>query len=67
VPENASLDPLFDHTRLRDMPKKTNPEATGRTVLVTGASGMIGSGLVNALIDRGDRVIGLSRSPEKAD
>lgn len=49
------------------MPKKTNPEATGRTILVTGASGMIGSGLVNALIDRGDRVIGLSRSPEKAD
>ncbi|MBK8294685.1 MAG: TIGR01777 family protein [Solirubrobacterales bacterium] len=48
------------------MPKKTNSEATGRTILVTGASGMIGSGLVNALLDRGDRVVGLSRSPEKA-
>jgi len=48
------------------MPKKTTPEATGRTILVTGASGMIGSGLVNALIDRGDRVIGLSRNPDKA-
>ncbi|MBK5233413.1 MAG: TIGR01777 family oxidoreductase [Thermoleophilia bacterium] len=48
------------------MPKKTAPEASGRTILVTGASGMIGSGLVNALIDRGDRVIGLSRNPDRA-
>lgn len=48
------------------MPKKTTPEATSRTILVTGASGMIGSGLVNALIDRGDKVIGLSRNPNRA-
>ncbi len=48
------------------MPKKTTPGASGRTILVTGASGMIGSGLVNALIDRGDHVIGLSRNPGKA-
>lgn len=56
----------MDQSRLRNMPKKMTSEATGRTILVTGASGMIGSGLVNALIDRGDRVIGLSRNPEKA-
>jgi uncharacterized protein len=42
-------------------------EADGRrSVLVTGASGMIGSALCNALIDRGDRVIGLSRNPDRA-
>lgn len=34
-------------------------------MLVTGASGMIGGALCNALIDRGDTVVGLSRSPEK--
>lgn len=48
------------------MTEKKSPEATGRRVLVTGASGMIGSALCNALIDRGDHVIGLSRNPEKA-
>jgi uncharacterized protein len=35
-------------------------------VLVTGASGMIGSALCNALIDRGDEVVGLSRNPGAA-
>jgi uncharacterized protein (TIGR01777 family) len=35
-------------------------------VLVTGASGMIGSALCNALLARGDEVVGLSRDPERA-
>lgn len=48
------------------MPKKSNSEATDRRILVTGASGMIGSVLVNALIDRGDSVVALSRNPESA-
>lgn len=35
-------------------------------VLVTGASGLIGSALCDALLDRGDEVVGLSRDPERA-
>ena len=35
-------------------------------VLVTGASGFIGSALCGALLDRGDSVVGLTRDPEKA-
>jgi hypothetical protein len=35
-------------------------------VLVTGASGLIGSAVCDALIGRGDQVVGLSRDPEKA-
>ncbi|HEX5711964.1 MAG TPA: TIGR01777 family oxidoreductase [Solirubrobacterales bacterium] len=35
-------------------------------VLVTGASGLIGAALCDALISRGDRVAGLSRNPEQA-
>lgn len=35
-------------------------------VLVTGASGLIGAALCDALLAREDRVVGLSRSPEKA-
>jgi len=35
-------------------------------VAVTGATGMIGSALVRALVDRGDEVTVLSRSPEDA-
>lgn len=35
-------------------------------VLVTGASGMIGSALADALLARGDQVVGLSRAPERA-
>ena len=35
-------------------------------ILVTGASGMIGSALCDALLARGDEVVGLSRDPEKA-
>ena len=37
-----------------------------KKVLVTGASGMIGAVLCNALIDRGYAVTGLSRNPEAA-
>ncbi|HEY8466617.1 MAG TPA: TIGR01777 family oxidoreductase [Solirubrobacterales bacterium] len=35
-------------------------------VLVTGASGSIGSAVCAALLDRGDQVVGLSRDPERA-
>ncbi len=35
-------------------------------VLVTGASGFIGSALCDALLSRGDTVIGLSRDPQRA-
>jgi len=35
-------------------------------VLVTGASGFIGSALCDALLARGDTVIGLSRNPQRA-
>jgi uncharacterized protein (TIGR01777 family) len=35
-------------------------------VLVTGASGLIGSALCDALLQRGDEVVGLSRNPDRA-
>jgi uncharacterized protein len=35
-------------------------------VLITGASGMIGSALCDALLARGDEVVGLTRDPERA-
>jgi uncharacterized protein (TIGR01777 family) len=35
-------------------------------VLVTGATGLIGSGICDALLARGDEVVGLTRDPEKA-
>ena len=35
-------------------------------VLVTGASGRIGKALCDELLNRGDEVVGLTRSPEKA-
>jgi uncharacterized protein (TIGR01777 family) len=35
-------------------------------VLVTGASGMIGSAVCDALLARGEEVVGLSRDPERA-
>jgi len=35
-------------------------------VLVTGASGFIGSALCDSLLVRGDTVVGLTRDPEQA-
>jgi uncharacterized protein (TIGR01777 family) len=35
-------------------------------VLITGATGMIGSAVADALLARGDEVVGLTRDPEKA-
>jgi uncharacterized protein (TIGR01777 family) len=35
-------------------------------VLITGATGMVGSHVADALLARGDEVVGLSRNPEKA-
>src|SRR3954451_7901285 len=35
-------------------------------VLITGASGLIGSALADALLARGDEVVGLPRDPERA-
>ena len=35
-------------------------------VLLTGASGFLGSALSDALLARGDEVIGLTRDPERA-
>src|SRR5690349_13893906 len=37
-----------------------------RSVLVTGATGFIGQALVERLLERGDRVIALTRDPVKA-
>lgn len=43
-------------------------EYSGSTVLVTGATGLIGSSIVHALMERGDvRVIAVSRSRDKLD
>ena len=42
------------------------PDANPKRVLVTGATGLIGLPLCNALIGRGDEVVGLSRNAEKA-
>jgi uncharacterized protein len=35
-------------------------------VLITGASGLIGAGLCDALLARGDQVVGLTRDPERS-
>jgi dihydroflavonol-4-reductase len=43
-----------------------NRDLQGKTVLVTGATGLLGSNLVKELSRRGARVRGLVRSPEKA-
>jgi uncharacterized protein (TIGR01777 family) len=43
-----------------------NGRPEGRRILVTGGTGLIGSSLCNALIDRGDSVVGLSRNPDRA-
>jgi uncharacterized protein (TIGR01777 family) len=41
------------------------PGATVVRILVTGASGLIGSALCDALLARGDRVVALTRDPNK--
>lgn len=46
--------------------QQTPNEDDPQTIAVAGATGMIGSHLVHALLARGDRVIALVRSPEKA-
>jgi uncharacterized protein (TIGR01777 family) len=47
------------------MPSR-DEDSSRRKVVVTGASGMIGSALCNALIDHGDRVVALSRDPNRS-
>lgn len=42
-------------------------EVGGRTVAVTGASGMVGRYLVRALADRGARVVAVVRDPQKME
>jgi len=44
----------------------TTGHPPARTVAVTGANGMVGRHLVDALLERGDRVIALVRDPEHA-
>jgi len=46
------------------MPDLNSPRQ--RRILVTGGTGLIGSTLCNALIDRGDAVVGLTRDPARA-
>ena len=47
-------------------PLRQGEKASPRTVLVTGATGFVGSALTRALIRRGDHVVALSRDPAKA-
>jgi hypothetical protein len=42
------------------------PFETIRTVLITGATGLIGRALTRRLLERGDRVIAVSRDPVRA-
>ena len=39
--------------------------ASQRTVLISGATGLVGEALARALAARGDAVVGLTRSPER--
>jgi uncharacterized protein (TIGR01777 family) len=48
------------------MSNRENDSVSRRKIVVTGASGLVGSALCNALLDLGDHVVGLSRSPEKS-
>lgn len=40
--------------------------STGRTWLITGATGFIGSHLIKPLLRRGDRIVALARRPQRA-
>lgn len=57
---------MVEETTKTTMKQQTIDEHGSRTVAVAGATGMIGSHLVHALLARGERVIALVRSPEKA-
>ena len=48
------------------MSNRENGSESKRKVVVTGASGLVGSALCDALLNLGDHVVGLSRSPEKS-
>ena len=41
-------------------------DLNGKTIAVTGASGMIGVYICRALLKRGARVVGVVRNPDKA-
>ncbi len=47
-------------------PLRQGEKAEPKTILVTGATGFVGSAVTRALIRRGDHVVALSRDPAKA-
>jgi len=47
-------------------PLRRGEKAMPKTILITGATGLVGSALTRALVRRGDHVLALSRDPAKA-